>query len=232
MSASGRPAGLRRTASIDLSAFARNITSWLAMHGDAVWDARADAFGHGLAALVPVALESGIETIRISPHQEQEARRFAQSVSTTVAPGRTVLGVEAYGLSGPGTAVMTLSGEVVAVKPAEAGAGVSYGYSYRTTRNTTLALVGLGYADGVPRLASNRAMVVVAGGPYPLVGRVAMDQFVVDCAGSVPEVGETATLFGDATAGLPTALEWAAHTRRSALELTAGLGPRILREYR
>jgi alanine racemase len=143
-----------------------------------------------------------------------------------------VVGAAAYGLA-PGTRpVLTLIGEVVAVKRVGADAGVSYGYSYRTTAPTTLALIALGYADGVPRLASSRATVQVGSGLHPLVGRVAMDQFVVDCGDDVPELGSDAVLFGDPHRGAPSALDWATATERTPLDLTAGLGQRIAREAR
>jgi alanine racemase len=146
------------------------------------------------------------------------------------APG--VIGAAAYGLA-PGTRpVLTLIGEVVAVKRVGADAGVSYGYSYRTSGPTTLALIGLGYADGVPRLASNRATVRVGSAQHPLVGRVAMDQFVVDCGDDVPELGSDAVLFGDPDRGAPSAFDWATATERDPLALTAGLGQRIVREAR
>jgi alanine racemase len=138
----------------------------------------------------------------------------------------------AYGLAPESRPVLTLVGEVVSVKRVAADAGVSYGYSYRTAAPTTLALVALGYADGVPRLASNRATVQVGSGRHPLVGRVAMDQFVVDCGDDAPEVGSDAVLFGDPDRGAPSALDWATATERSPLALTAGLGQRISREAR
>src|SRR5690606_28513030 len=112
-----------------------------------------------------------------------------------------------------------------------AGAGVSYGYTYRTGSPTTLALVGLGYADGVPRLASNRARVAIGGAPHPLVGRIAMDQVVVDLGDAAATPGDAVALFGDAP-GAPAAADWAGWTGRSALALTAGLAPRIRREAR
>ena len=147
----------------------------------------------------------------------------------TVGSVRPLLGAEAYGLTAETAAVMTLVGEVVAVKPTEAGAGVSYGYSYHTTNATTLALVALGYADGVPRLASNTATVRVGSGQHPVVGRIAMDQFVVECGDDIPELGADAVLFGDPAAGYPTAGQWAEVTSRSALQLTAGIGWRVKR---
>ena len=82
----------------------------------------------------------------------------------------------------------------------------------------------------MPRLASNRATVHVGSGIHPLVGRVAMDQFVVDCGDDVPELGSDAVLFGDPASGVPSAHEWATATERDPLDLTAGLGARIVRE--
>lgn len=149
----------------------------------------------------------------------------------TVPPRRRTIRAEAYGLDGVRPAILTLCGEVIAVKRVGSDAGVSYGYTYRTSEPTTLALVALGYADGVPRLASNRTLVTISGRTAPLVGRVAMDQFVVDCGQTSPEVGDEVVLFGDGGAGHATATDWAIQTHRTAWELTAGLGSRIERVY-
>ncbi|MCU1406256.1 MAG: alanine racemase, partial [Glaciihabitans sp.] len=73
--------------------------------------------------------------------------------------------------------VMELSAGIISVKRVPAGNGVSYGYTYRTTEESTLALVPLGYADGVPRHASSRGPVEINGRRYRVAGRIAMDQF-------------------------------------------------------
>lgn len=224
----GLAASVRRTATIDLAAFTANLTAALAIGDDPVLDARADAYGHGAAVLVPHALDLGISTVRVSPGQSA-LPGVKRSALMTVPSVRRLVAAEAYGLVDGTRAVMTLRGEVIAVKRAAAGVGVSYGYSYRTPRETTLALVALGYADGVPRLASNRASLAIGGVQLPLVGRVAMDQLVVDCGDLRPRVGDEAVVFGDAAHGHPTAAEWAVHTERSALELTANLGWRVER---
>lgn len=223
-------ASVRRTARIDVRAFQRNLRLLLESDDQLVLDARADAYGHGVLPIVRAALDAGVSTIRVSPAQSV-LPGVRRSALMTVPSVRRLVGPEAYGLDGPYAAVMTLSGEIVAVKSTEAGAGVSYGYSYRTEQPTTLALVALGYADGVPRLASNRATVAIADRQLPLVGRVAMDQFVVDCGDAVPTVGDAAVLFGQPELGHPSARDWAIYTERSALQLTAGLGSRIERTY-
>ena len=223
-----RPAGIRRMARIDLDAFAANIA------GASSLDARADAYGHGLALVSPVARDAGITAVVVSDQRDAEIARhfFAEVLVGRLPREAPALGAAAYGLDQDAAArpVMTLIGEVVAVKYVGADAGVSYGYSYRTSAPTTLALVALGYADGVPRLASNRATVHVGSGTHPLVGRVAMDQFVVDCGDDVPELGSDAILFGDPATGVPSAHEWATATEREPLDLTAGLGSRVNRE--
>lgn len=234
MATRGSAAGLRRTAHIDRSAFRENVSRLLSDDDSFVLDARADAYGHGASTVIPIALEAGVATILVSPGAG-EIPGIPASALTTVPLARRLIADAAYGVDGLSRAVMSLSAEVVAVKPAQAGAGVSYGYSYRTPTDTTLALVALGYADGVPRLASNRASVSIRGGLYPLVGRIAMDQFVVDLGtrltmlGAPVSVGDVVILFGDAAAGHPLASDWAVWTQRGALELTANLGSRIER---
>ena len=102
-----------------------------------------------------------------------------------------------------------LIGEVVGVKRVERGLGVSYGGEYVTPRATTLALVGLGYADGVTRAATGRP-VAIGGAAQPIRGRVAMDQFVLDVGDQPVGVGDAVSL-GHA----------------SAPELTGMIGPRV-----
>ncbi len=216
----GTAAGLRREARIDLDAFADNLRLLTARFGDITLDVRADAHGHSLELIVPVARQLGVSG-------------FLASDASAVPPAGsvTVVSSAAYGVDpDSGTRpVMTVIGEVVSVKHAAVGSGVSYGYSYRTTRETALSLVALGYADGIPRLASNRASAWLGGGQHPVVGRIAMDQFVVETGSADVSVGDDAILFGDPSVGPPPAWEWAEQTGRTALELTAGIGPRVRR---
>jgi alanine racemase len=92
--------------------------------------------------------------------------------------------------------------------------------------------VALGYADGVPRLASNRAQVLVGGARHPLVGRIAMDQFMLDIGDSDVVPGMDAVLFGDPDRGEPSVREWAEWTERSPFALTSGIAARVIREPR
>ncbi|HEU5222445.1 MAG TPA: alanine racemase [Candidatus Lumbricidophila sp.] len=134
-------------------------------------------------------------------------------------------GVDEFGL----TPVMTLRSKVAAVRRVEPGHGVSYGHTWRAEHPTGLALVPLGYADGIPRQASGRAEVWLAGQRMPVVGRIAMDQFVVE-TGDVPvEVGDEVVVFGDGSTGAPTAEDWAGWSDSIGYEIVTRLGPRVTR---
>ena len=110
-----------------------------------------------------------------------------------------------------------------------AGQGVSYGYDHRTDRETTLALVPLGYADGVPRQASGAGPVSIGGARFTVAGRIAMDQFVVDVGDHPVAVGDEAVLFGDPTLGVPAADDWADAAGTINYEIVTRIGPRVPR---
>ncbi|MCC2029622.1 alanine racemase [Microbacterium sp. YMB-B2] len=124
---------------------------------------------------------------------------------------------------------MTLRAAVAAVRRVPAGTGVSYGYDHRTNRDTTLALVPLGYADGIPRQASGRGPVVIGGRRHTVAGRIAMDQFVVDVGDSAVSVGDEVVLFGDPTLGAPSATEWANAASTINYEIVTRIGNRVPR---
>jgi alanine racemase len=112
-----------------------------------------------------------------------------------------------------------------------AGTGVSYDYTYRTTRESTLALVPLGYADGIPRHASNGAAVSINGASFPISGRVAMDQFVVDVGDHPVAVGDEVVLFGDPASGVPSADDWARACGTINYEIVTRVGSRVQRSF-
>jgi alanine racemase len=150
-------------------------------------------------------------------------------------------GLAIYGLSpfGPASAAelglrpaMTLRGRVAAVRRVAAGTGVSYDYTYRTATETTLVLVPLGYAEGIPRHASGRGPVSIHGRRYRVSGRVAMDQFVVDVGDAEVAVGDEVVLFGDPATGVPTADDWAEAADTINWEIVTRVGGRVRRSYR
>ncbi|MFJ8996684.1 alanine racemase [Streptomyces sp. NPDC102279] len=183
-------------------------------------------------------------------HAEQqgvrpEVRHIANSPATLTLPEshfdlvRT--GIAVYGISPspevgtPGDfglrPVMTLSASLALIKHAPAGHGVSYGHHYVTPGETTLGLVPVGYADGIPRHASGTGPVLVAGKWRTVAGRVAMDQFVVDLGGDEPEPGARAVLFGPGDRGEPTAEDWARAAGTIAYEIVTRIGTRVPRVY-
>lgn len=127
--------------------------------------------------------------------------------------------------------VMQLSGTVAAVRRVPAGTGMSYGFIQRTDRETTLALVPLGYADGVPRAASGKASVLINGVRYPQIGRIAMDQFLVDVGDDRVAVGDRVVLWGDPATGAPSAADWAQWAGTIGYEIVTRVGARVPRVF-
>jgi alanine racemase len=124
---------------------------------------------------------------------------------------------------------MTLTAPIVSVRRVRAGTTVGYGHTHLTDRATDLALVPLGYADGLPRPASGCAEVSIRGRRHRVVGRISMDQLVVDLGDSTVTAGETVTVFGPGDAGEPTVAEWAAWAGTIEHEIVTGLGHRVRR---
>ncbi|WP_077489920.1 alanine racemase [Sinomonas mesophila] len=128
---------------------------------------------------------------------------------------------------------MTVRATLSQVKRVPDRQGVSYGLLYRTRGASTLGLVPLGYADGVPR-TSEAGPVRIAGETYPVVGRVAMDQIVVDLGpGADPDAlaGAEAVLFGSGDDGGPTADDWARAAGTINYEIVTRISPRVPRVY-
>jgi len=127
---------------------------------------------------------------------------------------------------------MTVRAPVVLTKRVAAGQGVSYGHTYHTVAETTLALVPLGYGDGVPRAASNVGPVFLAGARRTIAGRVCMDQVMLDCGDDPVSDGDVAVLFGPGTGGEPTADDWAAALDTLNYEIVTRIGSgRVSRRY-
>lgn len=126
---------------------------------------------------------------------------------------------------------LTLAVPVIGIKKVRAGEGTSYGYTWRATEDTTLALLPIGYADGIERYASNRARVLLGGRLRRVVGRIAMNAMTVDLGddGDDIAIGDEAVLFGDPAAGHPTVDDWAEATGTINYEVVARLSPRLPR---
>lgn len=124
---------------------------------------------------------------------------------------------------------MTVRAAVAAVRRVPAGQGVSYGYRHRTAADTTLALIPLGYADGIPRAASGGAAVRLGERTFPVAGTIAMDQFVVDVGDHPVAVGDEAVLFGDPQRGAPPVEAWADAAGTINYEIVTRIGSRVPR---
>ena len=124
--------------------------------------------------------------------------------------------------------VMTLRAAVTKVRTVPAGAGVSYGHRYVTDRETQLALLPLGYADGLPRAGTNKAPVQLNGARYTASGTICMDQFLIDVGSANVREGDIATIFG---AGGPSAREWGDACGTIGYEIVCGISKRVRRVY-
>lgn len=210
----------------------RGIFSHLANAGEEADLAQAARFDEAVALL----RASGVDP---------ELIHLAASAAVFDRPGLRCtavrVGIAAYGLSPFDdrtsaqlglVPAMTLRSEVVALREVPAGAGVGYGLTHVFAEPTTLALVPMGYADGVPRaLSGSGVRVIVAGEQCPVVGRVSMDQIVVDVgslAGRV-EPGEPVVLFGDPELGHPAVESWSAAAGTINYEILTGIGRRVAR---
>ncbi|WP_085485982.1 alanine racemase C-terminal domain-containing protein [Agreia pratensis] len=211
-----------------------------------VVDLRGDAYGHGAAAVAASLGAEAVDAFLVSHDEAAHAIRASgvsipaiQSFQADLADA-SLIGPEIFGLDtasvpdprGLGLLpAMTLSARVLSTKKVGADEGVSYGYVYRTQTATRLAMVCLGYSDGIDRHACNGARAWFAGSTHPVAGRVAMDVFMLDVGDDPVSPGDEVVLFGDEAKGYPSPVAWAASVGKSAAEVTASLGDRIVRSY-
>lgn len=128
--------------------------------------------------------------------------------------------------------VMSLRARLHLVKSVPAGSQVGYGGTAVTTSDTKLGVVALGYADGVPRNADSSVGVLVGNKRAPIIGRVSMDQFVVDLGNdSVARAGDWAYLISDPASGGYTADAWAKACGTINYEIVTRIGPRVPRVF-
>ncbi len=190
-----------------------------------------------------VLFEEGIAHARdagLNPSIIHIAATATALTSTSMRYNMVRVGIGAYGVSPDDTTpvadlgltpVMTVRSRVAAVRKVPAGVGVSYEYDYVTPQATTLALVPLGYAEGIPRSASNSAPVNVAGQVRTISGRVAMDQFIVDMGSEWVTVGDPVVVFGDPKRGHPSASDFARACGTIGYEIVTRMGGRCVRVY-
>ncbi|MEJ7706524.1 MAG: alanine racemase [Nocardioidaceae bacterium] len=202
----------------------------------------ADEPGHPSIAEQTAAFEAGVTRatrIGLEPQHLHLANSGGvlaspQTWFTMVRPGIACYGVSPFadGASPvPLQPAMTLRAGLALVKRVNAGQGVSYGLTYTTERDTTLGLIPVGYADGIPRHASSRGQFAVGGQRFTMAGRVSMDQCVIDLGDEAATPGDEVLVFGDGSRGEPTAHEWAEAADTIGYEIVTRIGVRVPRRY-
>lgn len=184
-------------------------------------------------------------TVAAQHDLQPQLRHLANSAATLTCPDTHFdlvrPGLALYGLSpaptlGDASAfglrpAMTLRSTVAAVKTVPAGTGVSYNHRHITDRPTCLALVPLGYADGIGRAATGQAQVWHRGARRSIVGTICMDQFLIDLHDSPAQEGDEVVVFGPGDHGEPTVADWAAALDTIDYEIVTRIGSRIPRAY-
>jgi alanine racemase len=184
-----------------------------------------------------------LDAVRVAGHRPRlvhaantaGAIGFPEARFDLVRPGIGMYGIE----PAPGVGAdlglrpaMVWRSAVSFVKLVPAGRPVSYGHRYTTDRDTWIATVPVGYADGYPRMLSSRADVLIGGRRCRVAGSVTMDQLIVDCGDTEPGPGDEVVLLGTQGEETVTAWELAGASDTIAYEIVARVGPRVPRRYR
>ncbi|BDZ38186.1 alanine racemase C-terminal domain-containing protein [Microbacterium suwonense] len=198
-------------------ALAQNVRD-LVSRGGAI-DLRHDAYGHGAAEVAAIAEAAGATLLTDADgtaSMEDVLRLFGIPSADGVLSSRPV---------------MALEGRVLSTKPLHAGEAVSYGYTHRAERDTRVALVTGGYAQGILRALGNRVRVQLGEQTHPIIGRIAMDVCVVDLEGGDAEVGAPVCFFGGTGAVRGALARWSAATGLTALEVAVVIGQKAERKW-
>jgi alanine racemase len=195
-----------------------------------------DVQAQRFSALLAQAREQGVE-FEIAHLSNSSATMSRPDLAfDMVRPGIAVYGLSPVPERGDMGLIpaMTVKCAVTLVKSIHAGEGVSYGHTWIAEQDTTVALLPIGYADGVFRSLGGRLDVLINGRRRPGVGRICMDQFLVDLGPGQVDVaeGDEAILFGPGTRGEPTAQDWADLLGTIHYEVVTSPRGRITRTYR
>lgn len=225
-----------------------------------VADVAADGHGHGIVQAAAAALRGGASWLAVSriadaillreagirapilaslalASDTQEAvslgvtvRGFSEGTPRLFEPGVALYGLGADAVKAGMSPTMRVSTRVLITKHIEPGDGVSYGYTFRASTKEKLAMVAIGYADGLDRAAGNVASMLLAGKQRQIVGRVAMNAAVLNLGDDDTAPGDEAVLFGGA--GEPTVQSWATAIGVSEDEAVTVFGRVLPRSYR
>ncbi len=156
---------------------------------------------------------------------------YSSSIFNLARPGIAAYGYRPSREFSPGSGLipaMTFKSYIVFSKRVKAGTPLSYGLTYRTERDSNIATVPVGYGDGYNRLLSNRGSVIIQGKIYPVVGRVCMDQILVNLGDDEYPVGKDVILFGKKDVTVETVAEM---TGTVPYEVTCSISKRVKRVY-
>jgi alanine racemase len=252
----GRPARLHLKADTGMSRGGATAADWpglidAALAAQAAGQARltgiwshlacADIPGHPSIAAQVAAFRDALEVAERAGARA-EVRHLANTAAALnlpetwfdlVRPGGGAYGLATLPGGAPGwlRPAMTVRTMLVQVKRVTAGAGVSYGHRYVTAGDATLGLVPLGYAEGIPRQATNTGQVQVRGRRWTISGTVCMNQLVVDFGDEPVAAGDEVVLFGPGDAGEPTAQEWADALGTISYDIVTRFAGRVPRSY-
>lgn len=217
------------------------------LHVRGIWThlAWADVPAHPANAAAVADFENAVQAAR-DAGLRPELRHVASSANILDRPefhfDMVRAGLAIYGL-GPADHLepadfglrpaLTATAPLVMVKRVPAGTGVSYEHQAITHEPRFLGLIPLGYADGIPKGITGRKVVSVGGRLVPVIGKVCMDQFMVDLGPSAEgiAVGDTAVLFGDPGSGAASADDWGAAIGSHGDEIINRIAPRLSRSY-
>lgn len=202
---------------------------------NAVIDLRHDAYGHGLVEAARIVMDAGAASVLVDG-DDDIAMLTGCGISARAEGSADIGPYELFGISEGSTVarsspVMRLEGNVLSTKPLHAGEAVSYGYTHRADRDTRVALVTGGYAQGVLRALGNRVSVQIGADVHPVVGRIAMDVCVVDLEGGDVPDGTPVTFFGGDGRMRDVLSHWAAVTGLTALEIAVVIGRHAPRKW-
>jgi alanine racemase len=219
----------------------RNLSHWPELEVEAFWThfACADQPGHPSIARQQREFEAFLELARTHGFKAPLTHWSNSAAALTLDEQRDAirLGIAMYGLAPSAELAdaadlrpaLSLITEVSYAKDIEAGTAVSYGHTWEAPTDGRLVTLPLGYADGVPRLLSNRAEVLIRGQRRPIVGNVCMDQLLVWCGDDDVRSGEEVVLLGRQGDEEVTALEWAEIVGTITYEIATGVSPRVPR---
>ena len=183
-----------------------------------------------------------LAAVGVTPKLKHLANSAATLTNQSAAFDLVRTGIAMYGLTPDlenlGTskslgllAAMQVRAKLHLVKKVPANSPVGYGATESTSRDTVLGVVAMGYADGIPRVAK-AAGVFFAGKRCPIIGRVSMDQFVVDLGpATTAKAGDYVVIFNNGDAGEYTAEDWGTASGSINYEMTTRIGPRVPRIY-